>query len=358
MISENRKINKETLVSFANFETNIIDHGIKSIDSVLSKIYRKTKIELNHNFSIRDIKDIIRCTIIIDNYNQAIPLIRAIRKNIPTVCGDVCENETGYIGIHMSLTINNFPSEIQVTTKEAWEIKQKGSQIYSKWRDFHLHNELKKIDNYENKKEYIQLLFSHHLQKSFELNMCKKMFSSLHKNTNLNKLKDAINAVLHVNNYTHKEEQNDTENIYNIKIKDLNNTELLNNCQNYLLLAQSAKEDIIEYASKALQIVKNSKKAKNNGSLNKQEKKFIILRKRYFNRLNKRLTNKFNHSFDSQKYISKINKIANKLTLNAINPSKMSNSIQEDIINLEEQIQRDIKAENYFFSLVNFNNDN
>lgn len=358
MIDQEKSKSEEKLIDFINFNINIIDPGIKSIDSVLSKIYRKTQIELNHNFSIRDIKDIIRCTIIVDSYNQAIPLIREIRKSIPTLCGDICENETGYIGIHMSLTINNFPAEIQVATKEAWEVKQKGSQIYSKWRDFYLYNELKKIDNCENKKEYIQLLFSHYLRKSFELTMCKKMFASLHKNTNLNKLKDAINAVLHINNYTHKEEQNEASNIYSVKIKDLNNEELLNNCQSYLALAQSTKEDLIDYANKALQVVKNNRKTRNDSSLNKQEKKFIILKRRYLNILKKRLTNKFNQPFDSQKYISKINKIANKLTLNAINSSKTTNSVEEDIINLEEQIQRDIKTENYFFSLVNFNNDN
>ena len=129
----------------STFYDGIIDPGVQSIDSLLSKMYRKTHLELNKDFSLTDVKDVIRCSVIVDNYNQVIPLIRELRKNIPSLKGDVSENETGYIGIHLSLIINGFNAEMQISTREAWYAKQAGEEIYERWRNFSLSKEVSEL---------------------------------------------------------------------------------------------------------------------------------------------------------------------------------------------------------------------
>ena len=174
--SEKNKLNKSFFID------GIIDPGVKSINSVLSKLYRKAHLELNDEFSLRDIKDIIRCSIIVDNYNQVIPLIRELRKNIPSLKGDVCENEMGYVGIHLSLIINGFNGEIQISTREAWYAKQAGEEIYERWRNFSLAKEVSNIvaiNNNDEKKEKIKQLVSQYNLRSVQKAYCKNLINML-----------------------------------------------------------------------------------------------------------------------------------------------------------------------------------
>ena len=346
------------------FVDGIIDPGVKSIDSLISKMYRKTHIELDNEFSLRDIKDVIRCSIIVDNYNQVIPLIRELRKSIPSLKGDVCENETGYVGIHLSLVIDGFNAEIQISTREAWYAKQAGEEIYERWRNFSIAKEISDLWTLDknDKADKLQKLFSHYNLKTIQLSYCKSMFSSLHKYTKLDKLKESINAVLHINTYNYQEDPNNELKKYNIKIKDVKDKqELVDSCHNYLTLANIVKKDLIEYANHALTIVKNKQDI--DSSLTEEEKIFMVLKKKYFSLIKERMKEKYNGEFEISKYISKLNKIAHTLALENI--SYLDNhSIDEldidynneTISKLEEIVRRDLFSKNYFLSLININN--
>lgn len=359
--TEKNNLNKSIFVD------GIIDPGIKSIDSVLSKLYRKTHIELDQNYSLTDIKDVIRCCIIVDNYNQAIPLIRELRKSIPSLKGDVCENDMGYVGIHLSLTIDGFNAEIQISTREAWYAKQAGEEIYERWRNFSLSKEISyinSISNEEEKRKKINQLFSQYNLKLIQKSYCKNLFLSVNKHTKLDKLKESINAVLYLNSYNYSDEENDNLKIYNIKIQDIKNTdELLYNCQNYLSIAENAKNDLLEYASKALKIIKHNKN-NINYTLSEKEKVFITLKRKYFSLIVIQMKKRFNGNFEVSKYISKLNKISNELALNNINYLDIDlidnltiNYDNEDIIKLEEIVRKDIFSKNYFLSLINTDNN-
>lgn len=348
------------------FVDGIIDPGVKSADSLISKMYRKTHIDLNNEFSLRDIKDIIRCSIIVDNYNQVIPLIRELRKSIPSLKGDICENETGYMGIHLSLIIDGFNAEIQISTREAWYAKQAGEEIYERWRNFSLAKEVSELctlTKKTEKEEKLQKLFSHYNLKNIQLDYCRSMFSSLHKYTKLDKLKENINAVLYLNTYNHNELGNNNNlTKYNIKIKDVKDKqELLDSCHDYIALANIVKKDLLEYANKALNIVKNTQELDNN--LTEEEKKFMTLKKKYFSLITKQMKDNFNGEFEVSKYTSKLNKIANKFAFDNISYLDNSSiddliidSNNEDISKLEEIVRRDIFSKNYFLSLININN--
>ena len=349
----------------------IIDPGVKSIDSVLSKMYRKAHIELDTDFTLKDIKDVIRCSIIVDNYNQVIPLIRELRKSIPSLKGDVCENSTGYIGIHLSLIINGFNAEIQISTKEGWYAKQAGEEIYERWRNFSLAKEVSEIvtiSDDKDKQDKINQLFSHYNLKTIQLNYCRNMFASLHKYTKLDKIKEDINAVLYLNNANQIEEKIETSHKYNIKIKDVkNHDELMENCKSYLQLANAAKKELLDHADMALFIIKHNKEKITNASLTKTERDFVCLKKKYFGLVIEEMKRKFNGKLQIIKYISKVNKIANKLAfehINEIETVSLDNLIidfnSEEIIKLEEIIRRDILSKNYFLSLIsnNSNKDN
>lgn len=359
------KFTSKNNLSKSVFVDGIIDPGVKSADSLISKMYRKTHIELDKEFSLRDIKDIIRCSIIVDNYNQVIPLIRELRKNIPSLKGDICENETGYMGIHLSLIIDGFNAEIQISTREAWYAKQAGEEIYERWRNFSLAKEVSELwtlTSKEEKDDKIQKLFSHYNLKNIQLNYCKSMFSSLHKYTKLDKLKENINAVLYLNTYNHSELNNNNLTKYNIKIKDVKDKqELLDSCHDYIALANILKKDLLEYANKALNIVKNTQELDNN--LTEEEKKFMTLKKKYFSLITKQMKDNFNGEFEVSKYIAKLNKIANKFAFNNISyldsnliDALTLDSNDEDIAKLEEIVRRDIFSQNYFLSLIDINN--
>ena len=89
----------------------------------------------------------------------------------------------------------------------------------------------------------------------------------------------------------------------------------------------------------------------------------MVLKKKYFSLIKERMKEKYNGEFEISKYISKLNKIANKLALENI--SYLDNhSIDEldidynneTISKLEEIVRRDLFSKNYFLSLININN--
>lgn len=353
----------------SSFVDGVIDPGIKSVDSLISKMYRKTHLDMNHDFSLTDIKDVIRCSIIVDSYSQVIPLIRELRKSIPSLKGDVCENETGYIGIHLSLEINGFNAEMQISTREAWYAKQAGEEIYGRWRNFSLAKEVSNlwlITNKEEREEKTKQLFSQYNLKSIQCSYCKNMFSSLHKYTKLDKIKESINAVLYLNNYNYTETKNYKLRKYNIKIKDIKTKEeLLDSCKDYLSLAEDTKNDLIECANKALQIIRDSSDNEKSSLLTSEEKIFISLKKKYFSLLNSEMKNKYNGEFQVSKYISKLNKLANNFAFNNIGSltdcsldDLKININDEEVMKFEEIVRRDIFSKNYFLSLIDSKKDN
>jgi len=163
---------------------------------------------------------------------------------------------------------------------------------------------------------------------------------------------------------TLSEFENDELRKYNIKIKDVKDKqELLNSCQNYLSLAQIAKKDLIEYANKALKIVRRNKEKDCLNLLTQKEKDFLLLKKKYFSLITKEMKVKFNGEFKVSKYISKLTEIANSLAYNNINYLEVNllddltiNYDNEDVIKLQEIVRREIFSKNYFLSLINISN--
>ena len=349
-------------LSKSNYVEGVVDPGLKTIDSLMSKIYRKTQIELNRDISISDIKDIIRCSIIVDNYSQVIPLIRELRNTIPSLKGDVCENQTGYIGIHLSLVIDGVNAEMQISTRESWYAKQAGEEIYERWRLFSLPNEIDKINKMSDseRKVYLKNLFSQFNLRKIQFSYCKNMFASLHKYTKLDKYKEAINAVLYLNNYTQSSSEKDSLKRYTIKIKDIKSKdEFITDCLNYLSIAEIAKNDLITIANKALKLVKEKE---GSYELTNDEKLFSELKKNYFSIITLKLKKDFNGAFSVSKYISKLNKITNELAFSTI---YLNDGVIEkedrifknpELLKLIKIVKRDNDSKNQFLSLIKQDN--
>lgn len=346
--SEKHSLNKSC------YFNGIVDPGIKSTNSIISKLYRKYIIEENKDFSLVDIKDIIRCSIIVDNYNQVIPLIRELRKAYPSLKGDISENETGYIGIHLFFSIKGLKAEMQISTRESWYAKQAGESIYEKWRNFNFTKEFSEIYNYKDKYlkgEKLDQLFSQYTLRCNDLICCQSMFSRLHKYTNLIELKDKINAVLCVNNLPEEELPIHIHKKYSIKITDKDS--LKSKCESYAAYATKIKDELIKYANKALQLVKKQQLS-NNICLTEDEKVFIYLKKKYYDFIIKKMSNIFKKEFNELNYVSTINKISNKQAFEALYKLKNLQDIktllnadfdkeyQQNIKQLEERIRIEI----------------
>ena len=77
------------------------------------------------------------------------------------------------------------------------------------------------------------------------------------------------------------------------------------------------------------------------------------------------MKNKYNGEFQVSKYISKLNKLANKFAFSNINYLKENslddlkiNMNDEEVMKFEEIVRRDIFSKNYFLSLIDSKKDN
>ena len=114
---------------------NVVDNGAKSASSILSKVKREVY-SGNIDFHLSKVNDLSRCAIITEDYHSMISLLINLQREFNNLNGHISRQTTGYIGIHLSFTIDNIPVEVQLSTKDAWLVKQASEHIYKRHRDF------------------------------------------------------------------------------------------------------------------------------------------------------------------------------------------------------------------------------
>ena len=145
MHEEVAKFCKELDVELPPYREGIINPGAKSVKSLKDKAYRNVvKIGID-DYTLKDVNDMARCTITVDNYAQIPQLLRDLREEIPTLTGYISECENGYRGIHLNFTIDGFNTEIQIHTPEVAFTNQATEAIYSRWRSFDEKTEREKL---------------------------------------------------------------------------------------------------------------------------------------------------------------------------------------------------------------------
>ena len=111
----------------------IIDtHITKSIESIESKIRRKSG-------NTDDIADFLRASILVDTNKdldtQLLNLVNALEKQGIRPNIELKHRTSGYKGLHLQFEFNGIKSEIQLHTKQGWEIKKKQDEIYQVLRE-------------------------------------------------------------------------------------------------------------------------------------------------------------------------------------------------------------------------------
>jgi len=127
------------------FSTGVINPHEKSEDSLKSKIIRKIEKENRSNFTLKDLPDMARCSILIDSFDDAPKLIMTLKDNMPLLTGDLSIKSSGYRGIHLHYPIDGVETEIQISTPEAFRCKRITDSVYDAFRDCQLSKMLKEI---------------------------------------------------------------------------------------------------------------------------------------------------------------------------------------------------------------------
>lgn len=144
--------------------TKMANPGIKSVASTADRLIRNVREGKGLNPSI--LKDHVRGTLIfseggISNLANVIRLLQGNGIAITKI--DVKDNADGYKGVHLNAkTDNGLSLEIQLHTKESWELKKKSDLIYEKIRSLSYANisENLLLEQEEIKNELNQLLES------------------------------------------------------------------------------------------------------------------------------------------------------------------------------------------------------
>ncbi|MBR3891827.1 MAG: hypothetical protein IKJ30_07170 [Bacilli bacterium] len=127
---------RELDVEVPKYRDGVIDPDAKSVHSLQDKVYRNVVKLENPDYTLKNINDMIRCTITVDNYAQIPQLLRNLKEQIPSLTGYISECENGYRGIHLNFTIDGFNAEIQIHTPEVAFTNQATEAIYTRWRSF------------------------------------------------------------------------------------------------------------------------------------------------------------------------------------------------------------------------------
>ena len=106
----------------------------KSIKSMKDKVERKTK--SGSEYSIMKMKDHTRSMIMMNDFTDINSVLDALdERNIPFETEAVV-NDWGYRGFHVTWRQENgIGSEVQLTKKDHWALKQWSDKIYDKWRN-------------------------------------------------------------------------------------------------------------------------------------------------------------------------------------------------------------------------------
>lgn len=314
----------------SEFINVIVDPGTKSGKSLFSKLDRKANLENDANFTLLDVADIVRCSIIVESYEQVVPLIKELQKRIPGLKGDISENSTGYKGVHLVFFVNGFKAEMQIATGNVWFAKQAGEEVYSRWRDYNQTEKIEQIKTTKDPKErdlLVDNLFKDLEQMAKENKDCQEMFKKIYEISDFERWKEEINATLVMNNSTkNKPLSRNILNKFNVKINDaISDDELLHLCDEFSNLAKKAQEKLILIATKALIISKNIICKNPKDLLSNEEKAFLLFKKEYMKLLIELSNQKYGEQFDPQEFISTINKISNERSLASVEYCKKRN---------------------------------
>lgn len=124
---------------------DIINPGAKTVSSLISKVKRNVEIFENKDFSLDKISDMARCSILFNSYKEIPSFLMQMKKLIPETTGYISRFDSGYRGIHLNFSISGVNVEVQLSTRDAWKVKQATELGYQKWRDFNQKEEMNQI---------------------------------------------------------------------------------------------------------------------------------------------------------------------------------------------------------------------
>lgn len=113
----------------------VVDNGEKQPKSILSKVKREVY-SGQLDYSLSKLNDLSRCALIVNSYSEIPGILQNLSKVYPELVGHVSRHSTGYIGIHLNFKIDNIPIEVQISTSDAWLVKQASEHVYKRHRDF------------------------------------------------------------------------------------------------------------------------------------------------------------------------------------------------------------------------------
>ncbi len=193
-----------------------INPKCKTPESIYDKILRLYEKFPNRNsFSIIDsnIDDLLRMTIITE-YNKMPKIIQKLKKQFLDLTGYIRNEKAGYYGIHLHLSMDGLPCEIQLVPEMVRMTMDCLHNFYVKWRSFDAntilnsiiikkceikHRKLtpidKKIEILKLKKEKNMLLLKVKEQK-IELIKCNRIYKKVYKLSGFFKFRNKINNVL------------------------------------------------------------------------------------------------------------------------------------------------------------------
>jgi hypothetical protein len=117
--------------------TSIVSPGAKTVDGLYDKLKRKVDTAKDGKFNLADIADLNRCTILIDDYDDAVSTVKKLKDKIPALVGEIHNRKgiNGYRGINLNFyTEDGVPAEIQIATPETNYVKQVSQAEYNIFR--------------------------------------------------------------------------------------------------------------------------------------------------------------------------------------------------------------------------------
>ncbi len=264
--------------------------GAKTISSLIDKVKRNVEIQGRKNFTLNDISDMARCSVLFNSYSDIPPFLKGLKQRIPSLTGYISRFPSGYRGIHLNFEIDGITVEIQLSTQRAWEVKQLTENFYTKWRGFNLQqknkeiidlsNEIKDLEqkltnstNDENLKQNLEekKLLLRNLKKDLktsidlqnaESKMTKDLYTELHSDGQFAVVEDEIESLLLSFEATktisqEKEELKFLKETFSIDQNgNVNENEVRLRATNANSMAQSVQKNLIENVKQTL-LVKN-----------------------------------------------------------------------------------------------------
>ena len=98
----------------------------------MTYVKRNVEIQGRKNFTLNDISDMARCSVLFNSYSDIPPFLKGLKQRIPSLTGYISRFPSGYRGIHLNFEIDGITVEIQLSTQRAWEVKQLTENFYTK----------------------------------------------------------------------------------------------------------------------------------------------------------------------------------------------------------------------------------